>query len=329
MARKSHFDTDLEYANRCILAWEALRLNSDYRKDWDANKILIKRPAAHKIQTKTHQQLYKAASKWGIRWLVDPVNTPVTPPNVDGFRHCQRKCGVSFSDPGWFYNKKCVDKKNAGQCFRDFYNVLSKNPFISRWNTAWVTIGNPLPPDSPLLKRYGKFTIQEETKGRLVLWIRKGGIRNIIQDHVIEYYKAKRKKLKKQFKKTEKEIAVLAGGDFIILSIPPSLSIDQLRRKVSGILDKHIVTISLTQIKDMWTDLKIFEKRKYLGKTIDELLKEYYPRTIDFSRRGGDSFYRPKIWFRYGFAKNNLLNPDRFVPPPLSLVKPFLPMKQA
>jgi hypothetical protein len=200
-----------------------------------------------------------------------------------------------------------------------FVRAVASNPFLCRWNTAWVSSGYPLgavPGDLSEYRRFARLALKE---GRQVYWIRKGGPRGLVQEAVVRNFKKGKKGLSGRKLKTRGDIISEVGKDFVVLAIRPDISVARLRRSLSRVLNKNVVTITLTQVKDMWTDFQIYDKHVNLGKSYRELCQEYYPGKTDFRMVNGDWYYLSKIRFRCNYAKR-LMSPDRFVPSVLSQV---------
>ena len=277
MARKSHFDTYLEYLNRCVLQWEALRLNPEYRRDWEENKEYLKSPEAKVPNSNVQCWLNKIAVKWGIPRLINPYVETTEPQFV--FTGISDKCIQSDGSGRWGFSMRCDELKckTHEACFGVYLKNITKNPFILSWNRQWVYQNNPIEIIMPSSQAILSYVKREKAHRRIVLWIIPQGVRERIQHEIFYLFPAPNSKSQRVHPKTKSPVKFRRWGGFLLISLPLGLANNSLRMQVKRILSEKIKSYEPRQMRNMWEALKAYETKESSGQSFSLIAKHTFP----------------------------------------------------
>lgn len=322
MPKKSHFDVYLEYLQRSILAWEALRLNPEYRKDWEDNKKLLASPKAATPNSPAMCWLKKIArSKWGIPELLDPYTSQEF--QDTSFLHCRKHCIKTSTDNPWNFSLTCTstDKKKKEPCFHAYLTAHLRNPFLSHWNHAWVFPDNPFVAITPASAALGDYLKKETASGHIVLWIRPEGVRERVQHDVFRHIASAKAKLANPPRKAKPIVKFKHWKGFLLLSIPLGAPDNLMRNQVKMILAAQVPYWNQRQIANTWGALKVYEARNYKGESLpSQARRRYGNEQVKVKDAHGNvysrlkSFLIRKLHRQYAFSKQIIKTP-KFVPP--------------
>lgn len=191
MARQSYQDLLWTQLELCLLAWEAVRLDPDYRKDWEDNKTLVdslKSGPQYPRNDPPALHLRRLGSKWRFspgRILEDPGRAiPFIPQSR--FHKCTKRCFLLALKP----SSRCpVD------CLPRYLAYLDRYCPFSYAQSIAVLLACPYEPAIITGERFSraamaayKFDQRERAKPhRLVLWCKREFWRKGLAAQIIYY----------------------------------------------------------------------------------------------------------------------------------------------
>jgi len=333
MARKSHFDFYLELLNRCLLAWEAIRLNPKFRADYEKHKQHIDWLRIHYIEamsqgiTPEMEWVRKFSDKWNlslddvIRW--NPLNKSTYLEPITEFSLCKRKCIQFNQDARWGFTVCCKSKKpnkhNATPCFASYQQSITSLPLASRLNGIYVYRDSHPLTGINQTSTVKDFIRTESRKNRLLLWVRSDALREVAQLQILEQVRKAKQRSPRQRSEGRLLIKSKADNGYIVLSIAlhaPSHKILSAARKA---LRTAVPTYPFSQIANLWESLQIYDehinKEVPIGRMIEN---KYGPRKARYHKSqvsvGDSSTYGRYFTDRINRAKR--LIKDNTIPPP-------------
>jgi len=336
MARKSHFDFYLELLNRCLLAWEVLRLNPEFRSDYKKYKPYIDWIRLHYTDAMTQgvtpekEWVLKFTNKWGLsfedvlRW--DPHKESPGITLSTEFPACKARCIRFEPNSIWGFSMRCkkarIIRHDPLTCFAAYNNSIAILPFANRLNSTYVYRDS-----HPLIgiKQTGsvqKFIKTEGRAKRLLLWVRSDALREVALLQILE--QIRKAKLQNPYHKSQGRTAVKIKPDngYVVFSIslhtPPQKTISAIKKRLKETLPSY----PFSQVANSSEALSIYEERIYnkvpLGKLVGKIFgpakASKHKSEVEI---GSSSTYGRALTDRIARAKK-LIQENRIPPPQLT-----------
>lgn len=335
MARKSHFDFYLELLNRCLLAWEALRLNPKYREEYKEHQSYIEWAKKHygpdffNDTSSKKELLYRFSQRWGLS--VDDVlrcnptdNTQI--PLTINFRTCKKKCVKPDINLPWGFTLECTaNKPKASTCFRQYRQAILALPFTSRLNNVYVYPGDPMP-GRKQHREVLSFIKREQAASRILLWVRGDTLREIAEWQILAHIS--RVKARNTNRRSEGKAAatVIPDGGYLIFSISQSAAASKIISSVKKNLKRAIRAYPFSQAFNIMKALEAYELRIHKKYPVWKIVQKRYKKVglaehREIGTSGGVSFYGRRITGQIARARR--LIEKNLIPPP-QLTRPTM-----
>lgn len=301
MARRSKIDLHWDPMERGLLAWEAVRLNGEYRQDWQSNQAYLdwlkRYPEPWQREmikggTYVYAWIGKIAQKWNFSCRDRLPSPDLELPYRE--RHCFAMCFDSCckdeDQPVNCRNPKTGEIEN---CLLRYRYLIRQCPFdLTDWggvSRRWP--GELLFSQRPeMAKRWdaskvGKFDNQaRQAPDNLVLWANRSVSRQSLKEHILFYLGFEKSQREKAGKPTwdlpSRKLELVRTAkhpEFLVLSINMRGSEQKVRREIDDSL-RVIPRYPSDKRKtdQLWEGLRLYRLIDVVGRKAEQVYKDLF-----------------------------------------------------